>query len=318
MARATPQHPASSAAGASASPPPPSEWQQLLRRYPLASRWGLAFQIGSTLFGNALVVWLVATGRMSPFELVLLVAFEAMLLIGLAWLQTRGLPPGALEPNKVSLRQRLGAFGFMLVWLAAVYGMVLLVMVPSWPEIAAAARDPVAFLAASSLRWPLAITLLTAGIDALQDAAHFRRHGGKFLSTPGFQGAARLLTLILGGIPFVVPFFAAVIAVKLAVERIHAKMTRGHNPGGRRAALVAGGLIAGVWALYFGVALGLDQLDRILQSGVAWWALCYGAAKFASELFIVCLPLIASKAQAEDEAKAAAAVAKPKAAKRRR
>jgi hypothetical protein len=318
MARATPQNPPLSTAGASMARQKTSEWEQLLRRYPLASSWGLAFQIASTLFGNALVVWLVASGRMSPFELVLLVAIEATLLIGLAWLQTRGLPPDALEPNKVSLRQRLGAFGFMLVWLSGVYGIALIVMVPSWPEMAAAARDPLEFLAASSLRWPLAITLLTAGIDALHDAAHFRRHGGKFLSTPGFQGAARLLTLILGGIPFVVPFFALVIAVKLAVERIHAKLTKGHSLDGRRSLLVVGGLVLGVWALYFGVVLGIDQLDRVLQSGVAWWALCYGAAKFVSELFIVSLPLIATKAQAEDEEKAAAVVAKPKAAKRRR
>ena len=292
-------------AGAPVPRKPLSEWEQMLARYPLASPWGLAFQIGSTLAGNALVVWLVASGRMTPFELVVLVAIEALLLIGLAWLQSRAVPPEAVERNPMPLRERLGTFAFLLVWLGGVYAFVFFGFVPSGAEMLAALRDPLGFLAGSSLKWPLLITLVTAAVDALQDHAHFRRHGGKFLSTPGFQGAARMLTLILGGIPFAVPFFGAVIGLKLAVEKIHARLTQGpRNP--QRKALVTSVLAVTVLALVWGAGAAVDRIDLALQRGVAWWALCYGAAKFVSELFIVCLPLIATKAHAEDEAKAKA------------
>jgi hypothetical protein len=284
-----------------------SEWEQMLRRYPLASPWGLALQIGGTLLGNGLVVWLVASGRMTPFELVLLVAIEALLLIGIAWLQKRSVPPEAVDPNPMTLKDRLQTLAFLLFWLGGVYSFVFFGFVPSGAEMLGALRDPLGFLAASSLKWPLLVTVVTAAVDALQDAAHFRRHGGKFLSTPGFQGAARMLTLILGGIPFAVPFFGTVIAIKLGVEKLHARLTRGEPRHGNRAALAAAGLGLGVLVLLFAGGLAFDYIDRALESGVAWWALCYGAAKFASELFIVCLPLIASKAQAEDEEKAKAA-----------
>jgi hypothetical protein len=304
-------------AGAALKRQKAGEWEQMLRRYPLASPWGLAFQIGSTLFGNALVVWLVASGRMTPFELVLLVAIEALLLIGIAWLQSRLVPPEAIERNPMPWRERLGTLAFMLVWLGGVYSFVFFGMVPSGAEMLAALRDPFAFLAGSTLKWPLLITLVTALVDALQDAAHFRRHGGMFLSTPGFQGAARLLTLVLGGIPFAVPFFGAVIGLKLAVEKIHARLTRDARRPNRNA-LVVTLLVLAVVALIWGVAAGIDRIDLALQRGVAWWALCYGAAKFVSELFIVSLPLIATKAKAEDEQKAAAGGAKAPPGKRRR
>jgi hypothetical protein len=291
-----------------------NDWEQLLQRYPLSSPWGLAFQIGTTLSGNALVVWLVMSGRMTPFELVVLVAIEALLLIGIAALQKRWLPPGAVDPNPMQPKDRLATFAFLLVWLAGVYAFVFFGFVPSGAEMLAALRDPLAFLAASSLKWPLLITLVTAALDTLLDHAHFRRHGGKFLSTPGFHGAARMLTLILGGIPFVVPFFGTVIAMKLGIERIHARLTRGERHS-NRAALITVLMVFAVFALVVGALLLIDRIERALVDGVGWWALCYGAAKFVSELFIVSLPLIASKAHAEETA---AASAPPSGKKRKR
>jgi hypothetical protein len=278
------------------------EWEQLLRRYPLASPWGLALQVGATLLGNGLVVWLVASGRMTPFELVLLVAIECVLLIGIAWVQKRRAPPGAVDPNPMTRSDRLKTLAFLLFWLGGVYSFVLLGLVPSGTEMRGLLRDPIGFLAASSLKWPLFITLLTAAIDALQDHAHFARHGGKFLSTPGFHGAARMLTLVLGGIPFVVPFFGTVIALKLGIERLHARLTRDSREGSRKA-LVTTLLGVGVVASLLGGLVLLDRVGASLQwRDGDWWALCYGAAKFVSELFIVCLPLIATKAHAEDSA----------------
>lgn len=287
-----------------------NQWQQLMTRYPLTSRWALGLQIALTLTSNGVIAWLVVTGRMTPFELVVLVALEAALLIGIAWLQGRTVPPEAREKNPMSGRERLVTFAFALFWLSGVHAFVFLGFVPSGPEILAAIRDPLAFLASSNLKWPLLITLLGAAIDALQDRAHFAKHGGTFLSTPGFHGAARWLTLFLGGIPFVVPFFGFVIGLKLAGERIAAAVQRRFGrPEGRMLIVMIMMIPLAGWLALTGIAWILSSIDNALDSGVAWWALCYAAAKFVAELFIVCVPLIASKAHAEE----AEALANPKA-----
>ena len=288
-------------AGAASKAQRLNEWEHLLRRYPLASPWGLAFQIGGTLFGNCLVVWLLISGRMTPFELVLLVAIEALLLIGIAWLQRRSVPPEAVDASPMTRKDRLQTWGFLVVWLGGVYAFVFFGLVPSGAEMLALLRDPVGFLSTSSLRWPLLITLITAAVDAVHDRAHFRCHGGKFLSTPGLQGAARGMTLILGGIPFVVPFFGSAIGIKLAVERMHAWLKCDVSSASRKV-LVSILLGFAVVASILGAIVLLDRIDLALQRGVDWWALGYGAAKFVSELFIVCLPLIATRAHAEGTA----------------
>lgn len=283
------------------------KWKQLMARYPLTSRWGLAFQIATTLSVNGVVVWLVTSGRMTPFELVVLVALEAALLIGIASVQSRLVPEEAREKNPMGLRERLGTLAFALFWLGGVYSFVFFGFVPSIEEMGRALRDPLAFLASSTLKWPLLITLVGAAVDALQDAAHFRRHGGTFLSTPGFNGAARWLTLFLGGIPFVVPFFGTVIAIKLIVERIAAAVKRRVGMPSERIMIVLLLLIlpAG-WLVFAGIGWVGNALESAV-GGVGLWALGYCAAKFVAELFIVCIPLIASKAHAED----AEALAKP-------
>jgi len=289
-------------------------WDSMLRRYPLASPWGLVLQIGATLAANGLIAWLVISGRMTPFELVLLVLIEALLLIGIAWLQKRSVPADAVESDGMSGKERLKTLGFLLVWLAGVYSFVLFGFVPSGAEMLGALRDPLGFLAGSSIKWPLLITVTLAAIDAAQDRRHFRRHGGMFYSTPGLQGTARALTLILGGIPFVVPVFGFAIGLKLGVERAHGWLTRGAaNPSWK--AFISTVLALAVLGCVIGGLALVDYIDHALASGVAWWALCYGAAKFFSELFIVCLPLIAAKAKAEDAtnaARQASAVSAPK------
>lgn len=63
------------------------------------------------------------------------------------------------------------------------YSFVLFGLVPSGAEMLALLRDPVGFLSTSSLRWLLLITLITAAVDAVQDHAHFCRHGSG--SMPG-------------------------------------------------------------------------------------------------------------------------------------
>lgn len=271
-----------------------SQWDGLLKRYPAPSPVGLAVQILLVLAGNGLVAWLVASGRMSPFELVTLVALEALLLIGLAWGQSRLVPKEAREPPTMGRRERLATFAFAIFWLGGVYSICLLVMLRAWPEALAAARDPVGFLSTSTIRWPLLLTAIMALIDALQDWSHFRRHGGMFHSTPGFQGAARWLTLLLGGIPFAIPFFTVVIgAVKGGEAAV--RYVRGNT--GRKIATGLGALL--VIGIVFGSGLP-SFVERLTHDEVSLWALGYCAAKVCAELFIVCLPLIASRARAEE------------------
>lgn len=286
------------------------EWQQLLSRYPLTSYWSLGFNALTALSANLLTAWLLISGRMTPFELVLLVLLETVLLIGIALAQSRFVPPEALQKQPMGMRERLGTAAFGLVWLSAVYGLVLFAFVPSGPEIGRALRDPIAFLAGSSLRWPLLVTLLGAVVDAVSDAAHFRRRGGTFMSTPGFNGAARLLTLFLGGIPFFVPMVALAVAFKLVGERIAAAAHRRFGDRNPRLQILA---ILMIPVTAWLVLTGLGWLGSSLEStlaGVGWWALCYCFAKFVAELFVVCLPLIATQAHAEESAALQASVGK--------
>lgn len=283
------------------------QWQHLLSRYPLTSRWGLAFHIASAFGANALIVWLVTSARMTPFELVLLVALEALLLVGIAWLHSRLVPASAREPSPMGRRERLGTLAFALVWLGGVYGLVLFAMVPSGEEIRRLLDDPFAFVMGSNLRWPLLITLVGALMDALQDQAHFRRVGGVFLSTPGLQGAARWMTLFLGGIPFLVPLAAFVFGLSRIGEKFAAwRRARGAGNDDIEALLVV--VLVPVAMIGFVALFG--ALVTTQDSG---WAVGYCAAKFVTELFIVCLPLIATTAHAEESA----AVASPSRARRR-
>ena len=270
------------------------QWDSLLKRYPMPSPLGLGVQVLLTLAGNGLVVWLVANGLMTPFELVLLVALEALLLISLAWGQSRLVPPEAREPPTMTPRDRLNTMLFAALWLGGVYSICLLVMLRAWPEALAAVRDPIGFFSTSAIRWPLLLTALLALIDALQDWRFFRRHGGIFLSTPGFQGAARWLTLFLGGIPFATPFFTVAIgAIKggeALVRYVKVNTTR-------KVAVAVGAFLLVCIVLYSGLPSFIESATR---DGVSMWALGYCAAKVCAELFIVCLPLIASKARAEE------------------
>lgn len=57
-----------------------------------------------------------------------------------------------------------------------------------------------------------------------------------------------------------------------------------------------------VIASIVGTIVLLVRIDLAQQREVDWWAPGDGAAKFVSALFIVCLPLIATKAHAEGTA----------------
>jgi hypothetical protein len=272
------------------------EWEMVIKRYPLSSPLGLGFQVLTTLGGNITIAWLVANGRMSPLELVLLVAIEAVMLVAIAMIHSKFVPKESLQEQHMPLRASLGTLAFGLFWLGCVYGLVLFAFVPSGDELHRLTADPVAFLLGSNLKWPLLITLVGALIDVLQDHAHIGRHGGQFISTPGLQGAARWMTLFLGGIPFFMPV-VAVIALLVAIGKRIGQWLQKRQGGSKDFEAVVMTVMAPLMMVaFFGTFSGL------VTSGVSGWAIGYATAKFISEIFVVCLPLIAKTAHAEETA----------------
>jgi hypothetical protein len=269
-----------------------AEWDALLARYPLATPWEMVRQLLSVAGSNAVVLYLVATGRMRPFHLVALVALEAVLLTSIAWVQSRMVPRSALLDQPQPLRARLGTLAFGLVWLGFVYAIILGAMLDAGGEVIAAFRNPLATLRQDALLWPLALTTTFALADAVRDWMHWRSAGGYFLSTPGFNSVARWLTLFLGGIPFFVPLAFGVFSIATLVDRLSKRKRGGAAAaaGSRFAPILAPALIAGVFAV----------IGWLLNAGVSGWAVGYCSAKLASESFLVFLPLIASKARAEE------------------
>jgi hypothetical protein len=270
---------------------PVAEWDALLERYPLASPWEMARQLTVVVGGNAIVLRLLITGRMLPFHLVALVAIEAVLLSAIAWSQTRMVPRSALMDKPQPLRQRLGVLAFGAFWLAFVYAIIFGAMLQSGPQVIAALRQPLATLEQGALLWPLGITLTFALVDAAVDWQHWRSSGGFFLSTPGFNSAARWLTLFLGGIPFLVPFAAGVFAIATLGQHL-AKRGGGGGASGvaRFAPFIAPALLIGMFG----------AISLLLRAGVSGWAIGYCSAKLVSESFLVFLPLIATRARAEE------------------
>ena len=258
-------------------------------------------QLLSVIGSNAIVLYLLVDGKLRPFHLVTLVLIEALLLTSIAWIQSRMVPRTALMEKPQPLRARLFTLAFGAFWLAFVYAIILGAMLDSGADVLAAIRSPSSLFTGDALLWPLALTLTFAVADAVRDWLHWRAAGGFFLSTPGFNAAARWLTLFLGGIPFFVPLAAAVGTIAAGAEWLKKR----HTGKARDAAVTTTAakiapfivpvLLAGVFAV----------MGWLLQSGVSGWAVGYCSAKLLCESFLVFLPLIAHKARAEEVGEAA-------------
>lgn len=271
-------------------------WDALRRRYPVASHWELVRQGSGVLAANLLAARALVRGEMRPWELVVLVAFEAIAYTVVAWIQLWFVPPEArpeAEDTKPSLAARLPALAFGLFWLFCVYGLIFGFLLRDLQPFLAAVREPLAYLGNSAIRWPLAVAVGGLLLDAIADRQFWRQHGGTFVSTPAFTAMARWLTLFLGGIPFLVPFAAGgwgVAQVAKAIERRYPGVPKG------------GKLPAAILVLPV-LGIGLMMLvGWLMQAGELGWTIGYCSAKFVSEMLILGVPLMAERASREEKA----------------
>lgn len=252
---------------------------QYLRRFPEQGRWAVGLNLLFVLAGNALVFWLLWSGRLRAAHLIVLVLVEAALLVGLGWLQLRLVPKEDWSEPPKPAKERAGTLLFLLVWIGGAYGMSLL-MVEGYDDLRMLLSSPQAWIDAR-LHWALGYTVLLALVHFAGDLAYYRTHGGKFLSNLSHDTLARVLTLVLGGIPFAMPFFAAVLGGLKAVEWI-AKQAK---VAPEQSVLAGIAMIAVAWASF-------ALVGWLMESGVAGWAVGFVFAKLLSELMVACVPLV--------------------------
>lgn len=271
-------------------------WDALRRRYPVTSYWELLRQGSGVLAANLLAARALVRGEMRPWELVVLVALEAVSYTFVAWIQLLFVPPAARPEageKKPSLLARLPAMAFGLFWLVCVYGLIFGFLLRDVEPFLAAVREPLTYLGRSAIRWPLAVAVAGLLLDAIADRQFWRHHGGTFVSTPSFTAIARWLTLILGGIPFFVPFAAG----GWVVAQIAKGIERRYSVGSTSTKLPAAVLLLPI----LGIGL-LMMVGWLMQAGALGWTIGYCSAKFASEMLILAMPLIAERASREERA----------------
>ena len=259
------------------------EAQAWLKRFP-AHGWGtFALNAASLVAGNGLVLWMMLTGRVRGAHLIALTFAEAIVLAALAWIVHLCVPRSAWSDQPKPWKERLGLFAFLAVWLGGAYSVSLL-MIEGWPDFLALLRSPQPWIDAR-LHWALGITTLLGIVHAVGDVAHWRSHGGRMLSTVSNDAGARVLTLILGGIPFAMPFFAVSIGAFKGIEFVAKKF--GAHP---EQSVVVG-------LLMLAAAYGAFMLvDSLIASGVAGWAIGFVLARLIAETLIAAIPLAMSYA----------------------
>lgn len=232
----------------------------------------LALQILFVVAGNAVLVWLVGTGEMRPFDLVLLVLVEALLLWLIAIAVSRFDPQ---PPKSVSLKEGWFAWLFLLAWLGGVYGVFVLAMQDGWTDLQRLLRDPPDYLRASSISVPLAVTLCGTLVASLLEVLRFRREGGALANPAGMEAGARIFTLVLGGIPFAIGLFALA-------------MVFGNTPGDVAVAREK----RVVRRVGVGVLLVLAMIAAVLNNPAGWWAAGFCGAKLVMELLLTAMPVL--------------------------
>jgi uncharacterized membrane protein len=265
-----------------------------LRRFPSQSTASVVMNIGMVLFGNAIVFWLLISGELRATHLIVLVAVETVLLIAISSLLQRLVPRSDWLEQPKQWRESAPVIVFVLVWLGGAYGFTL-AMIQGYPDLLA--LGTLQTWIETRLYVPLLYTLGLAVLHGIGDLRHFRRKGGPFISEVSHDAMARYLTLILGAIPFAMPFFAVTIGGFKGVEYIFGKART--DPA---KSLLAGGAMLAIVSLSFAV------IELLISSEVNGWAIGFVFAKLIAEVLIVCIPLVMVQVVKESEPSPANAV----------
>ncbi len=253
-----------------------------LRRFPAQSVTAVASGIALVLSNNAVVLWLLLSGRMHSAHLIALVMAETVMLIVIASTQQRLVPIEDWLEKPKPWREKGPLIGFVLVWIGFAYGLTLAVL-KAYPDVFALLRSVDAWTAAG-LHWSLLCTFSLALTHAISDHVHYRRHGGPFLSSVSHDAMARYLTLLLGGVPFAMPFFTVVLGGVKGVEYIF-----------RQARIAPENSLLAAVAMLAVVAPSFTLISLLISKGVAGWAIGFVFAKLIAELGIACVPLVMAR-----------------------
>jgi hypothetical protein len=256
-----------------------------LRQFPYRGHAALGLHALLVLGANGFVFWLLHSGRLSGAGLILLVALETVLLLALTRLMALPVPLRDWFEAPKPMREVLPVLAFLVVWCAGAYGITLL-MISGWPDFLAYFRDPRQWLR-SGLAYALAITVVLALVAGTGDYLRYRRLGAPYMSSLSLDAMARMLTLVLGGIPFAMPFFVVTIGGFKAVEWLAARARTDPRTS------ILGGL--GMLAV---AVLGFAAVSALIGAGTSGWAIGFVLAKLLAELMVVAIPLVMREAAA--------------------
>jgi hypothetical protein len=249
-----------------------------LRRFPAQGRFSIALNIATVLGGNAIVFHLLNSGQLRAAHLIALVIVETLALIAISAFVQRRVPQRDWLEQPKPWREKGPLIAFVLVWLCGAYGITL-AMLHGYADVLALAQWRTWI--DTGLYLPLPYTVALALVHASGDWLHYRHHGGPFQSSVSQDAMGRYLTLLLGGIPFAMPFFAVVIGGLKGIEYV----TRNARAAPARS-LFAGVAMIGV--AYAGFAL----VGLLISSQVAGWAIGFVFAKLIAEMMMACVPLV--------------------------
>jgi len=244
----------------------------ILKRFPKPSFLGLAIQVVSALVSNGILVWLLQNGRAVGASVPVLLLLESMVLLIIVRIQHIGIPVKDWAEPPTPFLQRLPGLIFLLLWLGLAWGMSMLAF-GQLAEFKPLIFQPIETFHRWGIFWPLVATGLSSLALWPQDRGHYQRHGGIFISSATLAVTSRALTLILGAIPFFVPFALAGYAVNQLIQRSKT------------------GLIVGFPLLFLVVLVP----GFLLEMGFNGWTISIVSAKLLSDVAVIAVPFVAPK-----------------------